>query len=76
MEYGVSRESVNWPEFPKDLSRDLESNFGARLVPLIAAIAAKEANKVVTPVELEFPLTSALCLTLSILNQVASDYEN
>jgi len=71
IEFSVTRKSVNWPDLPRDLKPDFESNFGARLVPLIAAIAANSFKQTKLPLDFEFPLTSNLCLKLSALNQRA-----
>lgn len=66
IQFSVTSESVDWPDLPEDLSQHLESNFGARLVPLIVAMAANNLTRTTAPVELEFPLASTLCLKLSV----------
>jgi hypothetical protein len=76
IQFSVTKESVNWPDLPEDLNQDLGSNFGARLVPLIAAIAANGFTKSILPVTLDFPRTSNSCLKLSALFKKAPDREN
>ena len=66
VEFDISRTSSDWPELPGDLRHGLESNFGARLVPLLAVIAANNRARKTCPVNLEFPLTPASSLKLSV----------
>jgi hypothetical protein len=66
VEFDISRTSSDWPELPSDLRHGLEGNFGAKLVPLLAAIAANYRAKKTKSVHLEFPLTPASSLELSV----------
>lgn len=69
IQFSVSGDSVNWPDIPEDLRLNLESNFGARLVPLIAAVADHGFTRKVLPVNLKFPLSSNSSLKLSVSNR-------
>ena len=82
--FTVTRESVDWPELPEDLQENLSGNPGARIVPLLAAIATSEGaqtqslvsadrTKSVTSTRLGFPLTPNLCLDLSLMPGKAPD---
>jgi len=57
----VSRETVDWPDLPKDLESSLAGNFGAKLLPLLADIATAAQS-----VSHQFPLSKGLCLSLSL----------
>jgi len=76
IQFSVTRESVNWPDLPDDLTHDLGRNFGARMVPLIAAIAKSGFTKTIVPVNLDFPLTSNCCLKLSVKTRKEHGHEN
>jgi hypothetical protein len=76
--FKLARESVEWPELPKDLQESLSSNPGARLLPLLAAISTSESTQtqsflsadrreVVALANFGFPLAPNLCLELSLL---------
>lgn len=69
VEFDISETTSNWPELPDDLRHGLQSNFGARLVPLLAAIAVNSQAKNTRPVNLEFPLTPVSSLELSVTTQ-------
>jgi len=66
VEFDISKAPGNWPELPGDLRNGLESNFGAKLVPLLALIADYNWEKKTKPVDLEFPLTPDSSLKLSV----------
>ena len=77
--FAVTRESVEWPELPRNLQENLLGNPGARLLPLLAAIARNEGTGRHSPVStastkpdesvhLEFPLSSNSCLKLSLIS--------
>ena len=82
--FTVTRGSVDWPELPEDLQENLSGNPGARLVPLLAAIATNEGTqtqplvsadcmKVVASTRFGFPLTPNLRLDLSLIPDGAPD---
>lgn len=60
LEFAVSHKSVGWPDLPEDLRQDLASNYGARLLPLLADLASASRS-----FSHEFPLSGNLCLSLS-----------
>jgi len=60
--FSVTAETVGWPELPEDLRESLADNFGARLLPLFAAIATAGDSRA----NLDFPLSDDLCLSLSL----------
>lgn len=64
--FSASKKITGWPELPADLRQHLQGNFGARLVPLLASIAARSFALNTSPVSLEFPLTPNSCLKLSV----------
>lgn len=77
--FSVVSESVDWPELPRDLQENFLGNPGARLLPLFAAMAMNEYtggrshnhqtnSRPVGAVQLEFPLSSGLCLKLSLIS--------
>jgi hypothetical protein len=62
--FTVTRESVEWPDLPRNLRESFLGNPGARLLPLFAAIARNEnADR-----QFEFPLSSNSCLKLSLIS--------
>jgi len=76
----VARESVDWPELPRELQQDFLGNPGARLLPLLSVLALNESqegrsthNETGSNSEgwahLEFPLSSNLCLKLSLISE-------
>jgi len=82
--FTVARKSVDWPELPKDLRQNLSGNSGARLVPLLAAIAtsagarsqsrvAADYTKTNASSRLGFPLTPDLCLEILLTPGKAPD---
>ena len=73
VEFSVSKKTCGWPELPGDLREQLEGNFGAKLVPLLATIASNDRSGEITPVNLEFPLTANSCLKLSVTAKSQSD---
>ena len=60
LKFAVSHKSAGWPDLPEDLRQGLASNYGARLLPLLADLASVSRS-----FSHEFPLSSNLCLTLS-----------
>jgi hypothetical protein len=60
--FSVAGGSVGWPELPEDLRGRFADNFGARLLPLFAAIATAGDVRV----DLDFPLSEDLFLSLSL----------
>lgn len=69
----VEPKSVNWPNLPDDLKQSFDGNFGARLLPLIAHIAAKNFTSSTGRTDFEFPLSSGSCLHLSVSARSSSD---
>lgn len=69
VEFFVSKTPGHWPELPHDLRIGLECNFGAKLVPLLAAIAANNLTQSTRPVHMQFPLTPTSSLELSMTIQ-------
>jgi hypothetical protein len=67
IKFSVKPKAVDWPDLPGDLKQSFESNFGARLLPLIALIAKDTFTQSAQHTELEFPLSpgSCLCITVS-----------
>lgn len=64
--FSVKPKAVDWPELPADLGPSFEGNFGARLLPLIALIAADNFTKSSRQTDLKFPLSAGSCLCLSV----------
>jgi len=62
IQISVRPKEAGWPELPGQLKTWFDGNFGARLLPLISAMAAGDQG----PVSFEFPLSfrSALGVTL------------
>jgi len=73
--YQVVGKSAPWPELPEDLQEDLSGNPGARLVPLLAAMAKGNGNHRGPVARLEFPLNPDLCLDISLLPGKSSALE-
>jgi hypothetical protein len=64
--FSVKSKAVNWPDLPGDLKQSFDGNFGARLLPLIAHIAAANFNKSTRHTDFEFPLSPGSCLCISV----------
>ena len=75
--FTVARETVDWPELPPDLRENLLGNPGARLLPLLAAIAGSQCADGQSSLSFDgpgpdasrhfaFPLDSNSCLKLSL----------
>ena len=60
LRFSVSRNVVDWPELPEDLQQGLASNYGARLLPLLADLATTSHS-----FSHQFPLSKDMCLSLS-----------
>lgn len=58
LEFSVLQEQAVWPALAATLPAGLSSNFGARLLPLLCAIAAGDNSK------LRFPINEHACLSL------------
>lgn len=56
--------AADWPELPEPLKADFLEHPGARLLPLLAAIASPSTNE--APVRMSFPLSRRSSLTLSL----------
>jgi hypothetical protein len=67
IEFRVSMETVDWPELPAGLRQPLKGNPGARLLPLLCAIAVRNFTDKTAPTSMKFPLTPGSCLELSVL---------
>jgi hypothetical protein len=76
LKFSVERESVNWPELPQDLNPEFESNYGARLLPLIDALAKDNITTMTSVVELKFPLSSNLHLKFLVSRNSLNEPEN
>jgi len=72
LEFSIINKSCDWPKLPTDLHEQLEGNFGARLVPLLATIASDCLTRDIPLVNLEFPLTANSCLKLSVIARCQS----
>jgi len=64
--FSVKPKAVDWPDLPVDLKQSFEGNFGARLVPLLARIAADNFTQSSQRTNLEFPLSAGSCLCISV----------
>ncbi len=65
--FAITATSVKRPQLPKDLNAKLSSNFGALLLPFLAAIARMGAGgKVHAAAQFEFPLTENSSISLSL----------
>jgi len=69
MQISVRRHAVEWPKPPAELGGRFENNFGARLLPLVAAMATADRGTMQTAVTFEFPLSqgSGLGVTLKMM---------
>jgi hypothetical protein len=61
LKFSVTEGAADWPSLNGELGRQFSSNFGARLLPLLAAIAAGEQTA-----EFEFPLSKYASLSLAL----------
>jgi hypothetical protein len=64
-EFSIDEKSARWPSLPTDLQSELTDNFGARLLPLLAAIAQDKATSGSLQC-LEFPINEHLCLSIKL----------
>jgi hypothetical protein len=77
IQFDVRRTHANWPELHPALNKVLEGNYGAKLLPLITAIAASGLAKTRKPDMFEFPLSKNACLGISLMtgDSVKTSYE-
>jgi hypothetical protein len=77
MRIEVHSGTVEWPELPGTLKAQFEGNFGARLLPLIAAIASGGSGLAPPRVSFEFPLSfhSVLGVSLNTAEPVGAAHE-
>ena len=66
--FSVTEGAVDWPELDPRLSPDLANNFGARLLPLLAAIADGDHRA-----KFSFPISKFSALTLALSSDRASN---
>jgi hypothetical protein len=66
IEFGVKPKSAAWPELPSGLEQFLGGNFGANLIPLLAAMAASRFNRQAGPARFEFPLSSESSIEIAV----------
>jgi len=64
--FEVQPSAVNWPLLPAALDEQLGSNFGAKLLPLAAALAAKDATYARSGGGICFPLNADLSLNIKL----------
>lgn len=64
LEFSVLQEAADWPALAPMFDDDFRSNFGARLLPLLTAIASDQSA-----VDLRFPISDRSCLAISRLPQ-------
>ena len=64
--FGIARKNVNESVLPSGLDTLFESNYGAKLLPLVAAIASQGSEASTPPALLEFPLSESSCLDISL----------
>jgi hypothetical protein len=64
LSFSVTPGSATPPALAGDLAKLLSSNFGAVMLPMAAAIAAEDFSKTSQPVNFEFPLSEASCLSV------------
>jgi len=64
---GVRSEAADWPALPVELDALFAGNFGARLLPLVAALAAGGHGTGQTPFEFAFPLSKGSTLDVSLI---------
>lgn len=68
LEFSVSEGAQEWPPLEPRLSAEFGGNFGARLLPLLAAIAAGEQS-----VHFDFPLSEFSTLSLALRSDRAAN---
>ncbi len=61
LEFSVLQEAAAWPAISPALPEGFDSNFGARLLPLLTNLALAEQDT-----ELRFPINSNACLALDV----------
>ena len=66
LRFGVTPKSINAPGLSGDLKQPFETNFGAGLLPMIAAMADDGFTKATEPAVFEFPLAAGSCLSLAV----------
>jgi hypothetical protein len=64
--FEVRQQAVDWPDLPAELDDELSSNFGAKLMPLIVALARGSNDQHATPVNLSFPMNQSTSLAISM----------
>lgn len=68
--------TADWPELPGELKTLFGGNFGAKLLPLIVAMAARGNGPVQSPVSFEFPLSFHSVLSISLKTEKQSGASN
>jgi hypothetical protein len=66
IQLGARHESVGWPQLPGKLEALFAGNFGARMLPLLAALAAVSHGATHAPRTFGFPLSQGSCLNVSM----------
>lgn len=61
LEFEVLQEPAAWPALAPSIPAGFDSNFGARLLPLLTTLALADRDT-----ELRFPINSSACLALAI----------
>jgi hypothetical protein len=61
LEFSVSPQSSEWPPIAAELATEFMSNFGARLLPVLTAIATDQL-----PTSYQFPISEAASLHLAL----------
>ena len=64
--FDVQTNASNWPELPDGLTAPLGTNFGAKLLPLAAALANLHKPAKSAPDKLSFPLNADLGLNIKL----------
>ncbi|MGA9573138.1 MAG: beta-ketoacyl synthase chain length factor [Lysobacterales bacterium] len=73
VQFNICRKEVGWPELPGELSGFFEGNFGARLIPLLAAIATGRFAAPKTPISFGFPLSKSTGLGITLKTLVSAE---
>lgn len=66
IQFDISQKHVDGPVLPPELDTFFERNYGAQLMPLVAAIASHGSEIGASSTLLEFPLSKNSCLCISL----------
>ena len=66
IQLSTRQETVDWPQLPEKLEALFSGNFGARMLPLLAEMAASSRGPAQAPRTLGFPLSQGSCLNVSL----------